>query len=230
MEQGRKRQVGPSGVRVAMLVVVLVAALGAGIPPVVRVDDWQTRPSGRLELGPRWRTYPFYERADFKQPPAIAVEDGRHALGLFTDGEAVRIGRPLQVDVRRTPWLVWDWKPLALPAGGDVRDRRRNDQAARIMVVFEGMKAVAYVWDSSAPVGTEVLPDELEIFQRLLVVVRSGDGAVGQWHRERRNLLDDYRHAFGEEPRSAKWVGFESHSNDTRTRSAVLFGAASFEP
>ena len=27
-----------------------------------------------------------------------------------------------------------------------------------------------------------------------------------------------------------KWVGFESHSNDTRSRSAALFGAVSFEP
>jgi hypothetical protein len=218
------------GLRFTALALALVAALGAGAPASVRVDDWQALPTGPLEIGKTWRTYPFYERASFRQPPAIVVDDGRHALRLTTEGEAARIGRPLKVDVRQTPWLVWEWKALTLPEGADVRDHRRNDQAARVMVVFEGMKAVAYIWDTSAPAGADVLPDELEMFQRLFVVVRSGPAGAGQWHRDRRNVRDDYVRAFGGEPRPTNWIGFESHSNDTRTRSAALFGSASFEP
>ena len=217
-------------VRVTLLVLALTATLGSGSAGGMRADDWDARPPGALALGDRWRTYPFYERVAFAQPPAIVLDDGRRALRLTTANEAIRVGRALTTDVRATPWLVWDWKALVLPERGDARDRRRNDQAARIMIVFEGMKAIAYVWDTSAPVGAEVEPDLLEMFQRALIVVRSGPSAVGRWKGERRNVYDDYLRVFGEEPRSTTWIGFESHSNDTRTRSAALFGAASFEP
>jgi DUF3047 family protein len=217
-------------VRFALLAIVVIGTLGAGPAAPVRVDDWESHQPGRLELGKVWRTYPFHVRDVVKQPPAIVVDDGRHALSLTTESEAVRVGRTLKVDVRRTPWLVWQWKPLVLPDGADARDRRRNDQTARIMVVFEGMKAIAYLWDTRAPVGAEVQPDELEMFQRLLVVVRSGGSGLGRWERQRWNIYQDYVRVFGEEPRPTNWVGFESHSNDTRTRSAALFGSASFEP
>lgn len=207
-----------------------ILTLGAGPSRTLRVDDWDARPPGPIVLGEPWRTYPFYARAVFKEAPAIVLDGGRAALRLTTDNESMRLGRAMNVDVRATPWLVWEWKPLVLPEGGDVRDRRRNDQAARVMVVFGGMKAIAYVWDTSAPVGAEVQPDELEIFQRVLIVVRSGPLGIGQWDRQRRDVYADYRRVFGEEPRPTNWIGLESHSNDTRARSGALFGPLHFEP
>ena len=206
----------------------LVTTLGAAPSGDIRVDDWDSRALGPVELGNRWRTYPFFERAVFKQPPAIVEDDGRRVLRLGTVGEAMRVGRAIKIDLRRTPWLVWEWKPLLLPDGGDVRERDRNDQAARVMVIFEGMKAVGYLWDTTAPVDTEVQPDQLEMFQRSLVVVRAGAEGVGRWDSQRRDVAADYRRAFDEEPRLVTWVGFESHSNDTRTRSAAMFGPTSF--
>ena len=214
----------------AIVAVALVGTLGAAPVATVRVDDWDAHQPGPLELGKTWRTYPFQARDPIKQLPTIVADEGRRALALSTEGEAIRVGRPLKIDVRQTPWLVWEWKPLVLPTGADARDRRRNDQAARLLVIFEGLKAIGYLWDSSAPVGAEIQPDELEMFQRLLIVVRSGGSGVGRWDRQRRNVYKDYVRVFGEEPRLTNWVGFESHSDDTRTRSATLFGAASFEP
>ena len=203
-------------------------ALGAGAATPVRVDNWEAHPPGPLDLSGEWQRYPA-ARAAFKQPPAIVVDDGRPVLQFVTSGEAMRVGRALRVDPRQTPWLSWEWKPLVLPEGGDVRDVRRNDQAGRVMLVFEGLKGILYVWDTSAPVGTETAPDGLELFQRVLIVVRSGPGGLGQWWRERRNVHDDYRRVFDEEPRLIKLVGFESHSNDTKTRTAMRFGRLHFE-
>jgi hypothetical protein len=208
---------------------VVVLALGAGPVATVRVDDWDTRPVGPLDLSVTWQRYPE-EGAAFKQPPAIVQDDGRRVLQLTTADEAMRIGRTLKVDLDKTPWLVWEWKTLVLPAGGDVRDPERNDQAGRVMLVFEGMRGIQYVWDTTAPVGTDVKPEELmELFRRVLVVVRSGPGQVGRWSRERRNVYDDYRRLFGSSPRALKLVGVESHSNDTHSRTAVRFGALHFE-
>jgi hypothetical protein len=215
----------------AVLAAALAASLVAGASPApgVRVDNWDALPAGPLDLD-AWRVYPFTQSATFKDPPAIVRDDGRPALRIKTDDEAVRVGRTVKVDLRRTPWLVWEWKALALPEGGDVRDAKLNDQAARVMLMFEGMRGILYVWDTTAPVGTESQPDELDFFQRVLIVVRSGPGTLGRWTRERRNVAADYRRAFGEAPRPIKWVGFEGHSNDTHSRSAALFGAIAFEP
>lgn len=211
------------------MALAVVLTLGAGPVTAVRVDDWGAYPSGPLDLGAQWRRYPP-ERSAFRHPPAIVLDAGRPVLELATAGEAMRVGRALKVDLAKTPWLTWEWKPLVLPDGGDVRDRKRNDQAGRVMLVFEGMKGLLYIWDTTAPVGTETRPDELEMFQRALVVVRSGPQGLGRWSRERRNVWDDFRRLFEEDPPPIKLVGFESHSNDTRTRAAVRFGTLRFEP
>lgn len=210
--------------------VILITTVVVAAPNASRIDDWSERTPGPLPLGKVWKTYPFHEKPVFKEPPAIVEQDKRRALRLATASEAMRIGRRIKVDLKQSPWLAWEWKPLVLPEGGDVRDKKRNDQVARIMIIFEGMKAVTYVWDTTAPVGTEAQPDAFELFQRAFVVVRSGSSGVGTWHRERRNVDADYRRAFGAAPRLVNFVGFESHSNDTRTRTAVLFGSASWEP
>jgi hypothetical protein len=212
------------------MMAALVGALSLGAAPAapVRVDDWDGYTLGPLGASAAWERYPSSSAAAFKHPPAIVQDGGRAVLQLMTEGEAMRMGRQLRIDVKQTPWLSWEWKPLVLPAGGDVRDTSRNDQAGRVSVIFEGMKAILYVWDTNAPVGTEVQPDAFEIFRRVLVVVRSGPVGLGQWSAERRNVREDYRRMFGEEPRPVKLVGLETHSNDTRTRTAVLFGRVRF--
>jgi Protein of unknown function (DUF3047) len=214
--------------RAWLVLVVVVLTLGAGPTSTVRVDNWHAYPVGPLDLAAEWRRYPPRPSA-FKQPPAIVQDEDRRVVQLATEGEAMRIGRSLTIDVARTPWLTWEWKALVLPEGGDVRRPRQNDQAGRVMVVFEGMKGIQYIWDTTAPVGTEARPDEFEIFQRVLVVVRSGPREIGQWFRERRNVYEDYRRLFEETPPAVKLVGLESHSNDTRTRTAVRFGGLSFD-
>ena len=213
-----------------IILVLLASALlaGAAAKGAVRVDNWNTLAAGPVDLSV-WRVYPFTDSGKFKDAPDIVVDDGRRALRLRTANEAMRIGRALKVDVKTTPLLTWEWKALDLPVEADVRNPKRNDQAARIMLMFEGMKGILYIWDTVSPVGTERRPDELDIFDRVLIVVRSGPTGVGQWVRERRDVLADYKRVFGEDPRPIKWVGFEAHSNDTHSRSTALFGTVTFE-
>jgi hypothetical protein len=202
--------------------------LGAGPVGPVRVDTWDAAPPGPLVLPGQWRLYPG-PRTTFKHPPAIGLDGGRFVLHLRTDHESVGLVRAVRVDLNATPILAWEWKPLALPLGGDVRKPKQNDQAARLMVLFEGMKALVYVWDTTAPVGSVVRPDEFALVDRALVVVRSGPSGLGQWHRETRDVSADYTQIFEEEPRTVKSIGVESHSDDVQSESAVLFGSIRFE-
>ena len=82
---------------------------------------------------------------------------------------------------------------------------------------------------ATAPVGAESISDGFELFRRALIVVRSGPQNVGQWERQRRDVAADYRRIFGAEPRMIKWIGLESHSNDTHTSTEVLFGTVRFD-
>ena len=88
---------------------------------------------------------------------------------------------------------------------------------------------MSVVADTTAPVGTEARPDEFELFQRVLLVVRSGPHDVGRWFRERRNVYEDYRRLFDERPPPVKLIGVETHSNDTNTRTAIRFGRLHFD-
>jgi len=228
--------------RTALVVVVLVALTIAGIAmpdsaasqstgvTVLRVDTWDVVPDGPLDLSRDWQLNPRAPSKAFRSPPAIVVDGAQRALRLKTNRETMSIWRLVRADLRRTPRLTWEWKAVALPEGADVRKSGRNDQAARVTVLFEGWKLISYVWDTQAPVGTEVRPDQFGMVERVLVVVRSGAARLGQWQREERDVRADYRRLFEEDPPAVKLVSVESHSDDVESQSEALFGRICFEP
>jgi hypothetical protein len=115
---------------------------------MVRVDTWDAVPDGPLDLSRDWRLNPRAPSKTFRWPPAVVVDGAQRALRLKTDRETMSIWRLVQADLRRTPRLTWEWKAVALPEGADVRKCGRNDQAARVTVLFEGWKLISYVWDT----------------------------------------------------------------------------------
>ena len=61
------------------------------------------------------------------------------------------------------------------------------------MVLFEGLKAILSVWDTVAPISTEVRPDGFVPPER---VVESGPSELGRWHSERQDVRAYYRRPF----------------------------------
>ena len=217
-----------------VLLTISISALAAP-GDFVSVDNWADYPVGAFLLsvpGP-WKVYSSMKI--FKYPPTVVVDDDQRALRLKTDHETMAVGRQIHLDVTSISTLTWSWKPLVLPVGGDVREyaAQRNDQAARVVLWFDATlfterRAIGYVWDSSAPVGTIVRQKGPQT-ERALVVVQSGSRGVGAWHRETRNVYQDYRDIFGDEPAPLALVTLESHSDDVASESAVLFGRVRFE-
>ena len=200
----------------------------------VSVDNWTDYPVGVLPVSGagKWKIYSSMKV--FKHPPSVVMDDDRRALLLETDHETMAIGRSIHADIATTRILVWEWKPLVLPVGGDVRElaAKRNDQVARVVAwfdasLFDERRAIAYVWDSSAPAGT-IIRDQGPHAERALVVVRSGSSGLGAWHRETRNVYQDYRDIFRNEPTHLLAITLESHSDDVASQSRVLFGRIQF--
>jgi hypothetical protein len=56
------------------------------------------------------------------------------------------------------------------------------------------------------------------------IVVEGGPSRVGAWCEEERNVYEDFRLAFGEEPPAVAGVAIMSDSDDTRSAATAFFG------
>ena len=102
--------------------------------------------------------------------------------------------------------LSWKWKVVRFPDQEKLKTRQgieRDDYAARVYVIFPSIfilssKVLEYVWDEAAPLeGISSSPYSGNI---KLIVAHSGNREIGKWVSEERNILNDYRRAFGRYP------------------------------
>jgi len=176
------------------------------------------------------------------------VEDGgKVVLHAKSDAGASGIGVRTALDVAKTPTLAWRWKIAGVVEGADNSVAGKEDAAARIVLAFDGDKdklsfadrttmklassvysqelpyaTMMYIWASSAPVGTVIANPHTSRIK--MIVVASGNAAAGQWQSVKRNLRDDYRKAFGEDPGTLTSITAFSDSDNTGTRAEAWFG------
>ena len=179
------------------------------------------------------------------------VEGGAPLLVAEAEGSASLMMRPVRVDLARYPVLQWRWKLGDLPRNANNRESSKEDAAARLVFVFDGDssklplkdRAVArvaralsgrnlpyatlmYVASNSAEVGS-VIPNPYT--RRVQMVVASkGQGGGDGWHALRRNLVQDYKRAFGEAPGALLAYGVMTDSDNTESRARAWYGPIRF--
>ena len=202
------------------------------------------------ESQPGWGRFivsPFATKSEYamvESGPGVVLE-GR------ADGSASGFYRRIRIDPTRHPVIEWRWRVLQTPASLDPRVPARDDSPARVIVAFHGdatrldigerftlrlYKAltgekmpyaiIMYSWASDAPVGTitpSIPTDKIQT-----IVVESG--GVGEWRELRRNVLEDYRLAFGEEPWDIVGVGVMTDASNTHEKASAQYGDISFRP
>jgi hypothetical protein len=139
----------------------------------------------------------------FHNTPHIKIErlqDGRFGIRLVSEASSFGLHKSVDVDLAEFPVLSWRWKVDRLPPDGDIREARKDDQAAQLYVVFPtflGFRSptIGYLWDSNAPVGT-VADGHSKVTPIKVIVLQSGKQRLGEWIRERRNVAEDYRRLF----------------------------------
>ena len=213
-----------------MIAVLAGLALAAGAEVVV-VEDWTQPLLGARGIPTGWRPYetiggrPAY---DF----TVVESDGRRALLLKSHDDHSTIARELHVDLRATPILEWSWKAVQLPAGGDIRRKETSDLTAHVYVIWPRFPAmvrsrlIGYVWDAAAPVQT--VEKSRKTGSVHFFVLRSGPGELGRWLTERRNVLEDYRRVFGEDPEDPRAIALSIDTNDTHSEAEALIGRIAF--
>jgi hypothetical protein len=158
---------------------------------------------------------------------AIEGEKENHFLHLLSVGDAFGLRKDIPFDIRKYPYLCWRWKVSNLPKEGDIRKGEIDDQAGQIYVLFPKIPsifntlAVGYIWDSQAPVG---LSGTSAAYQKMrYVVLESGAAKLNQWNSETRNVYEDFKRLFQEEPPTVGGVLLYINSHHTRSSAECFY-------
>lgn len=186
--------------------------------------------------------------ADFR----LVELDGSVVLRAEASNAASALIHTGRFDPLVTPWLNWRWRADALPAGGRFATRDGDDYALRVYVLFDydlsklsfGTRTkirlarafygeqvptavLCYVWDGRAASGTRAWSAYTD---RVRMIAVDGAGSVpGSWRAASRNVADDFREAFGEDPPAITGIVVASDTDNTAGRALGYFGDLSLD-
>jgi hypothetical protein len=148
----------------------------------------------------------------------IVQDDGKQALRMRSEEASFSLQKKIRISLQASPLLVWNWKVTELPKQGDFRHSGADDQAAQLIIAFSSSRFLSYIWDTTAPKGM-IAAAPAPLFKKIFaVVMQSGMQGLGTWVTERRNLIDDYKQAYGEEPKVIEGVRIQINSQHTQSR------------
>ena len=122
--------------------------------------------------------------------PKIATvrEGNNNYLDLKSRDSSYGLEHEVDVDPHQAPYLTWKWNVKELPAGGDFRRSKTDDQAAQVLVAFADKRVLSYIWDTTAPAGIMESASSIPLVHIYAVVCRSGAADLNRWLTENRNL------------------------------------------
>jgi len=209
------------------------------------ITPFSTQKAG-TDLPANWE---IVKITDEKKPTQYRLVDdgGTVVLNAKAEAAASGLGQPTKIDVRGTPMLEWRWKVKGLIAAADNAVATREDAPARIVLSFGGDRAklsltdrlalsladqrsgkttpygtLMYVWSNKAPVGT-IIPNP-RTGRVQMIVASSGAAGVGTWQSIKRNVFEDYRHAFGEDPGLLMSIGVLTDTDNTGDSAEAWYG------
>jgi len=182
---------------VALSVLAVAFALPAsGEEPLLLADP--AEPLDEAWTHQRFGAATQYDRVTVEGIAAIRAVARDSASGLYRD---------VRYDVAEHPWLAWKWRVDRLQQTADIRVKAREDFAAAIFLIFgrpsmldRDVPTLAYVWTGGCLPENTVVDSPYHSETVRSIVVRRGNERVGEWTQERRNVVDDFRRAFGREP------------------------------
>jgi hypothetical protein len=207
-------------------------------PDLLKVDDFE---GGTTQQGlpEDWQELHF-EKIERHTSYTLKQEDDNSYLYAVAERSASGLIRRFSVDLREYPILRWRWRIDHVIARGDAATKAGDDYAARLYVNFKydpdrvgvwtrikyalarkkhgeypPLHTVNYIWANKLKQGAIVPNAYTE--RAMMVAVQSGEGNAGRWVQEERNVLEDYREAFGEEPTEVVQVAVMTDTDNTRS-------------
>jgi hypothetical protein len=176
----------------------------------------------------------------------VVKEGGVTVVKAVSEASASGLIKPVAIDPKEYPIVRWRWKVDNVLQHSDVALKEGDDFPVRLYITFAydpdkvsfGKKlkfkagqalfgdipiaALNYIWETKTPVGT-IVENAYTDFAKM-VIVESGTQKVGLWIDEERNIYEDYKKAFGEEPPMINGVAIMSDTDNTKERATAYYG------
>lgn len=170
-----------------------------------------------------WEEKIFHKKTIY----ALARENGKTALKAHSAKAASGLVRKVRLDPAKYPVLRWSWKVEHSNGKEEITKKAGDDFAARVYVVFPRtffwrMRAINYVWASRLP--KESVHPSPYTSNSMIIVVESGDERAGTWLHEERNIWEDYRRVFKEDPPLIGGVAVMTDTDNTVEESVAWYG------
>lgn len=158
---------------------------------------------------------------------SLVVDGERRVLKAHSRAAASGLYKEVDLDPAKYPVLRWSWKIGGTIPNGDERTKAGDDYAARVYIVFPRTlfwktKAINYIWANRLPQGKS-LPNAFTS-NAVMVAVESGNGKAGTWVTEERNVYEDYRALFGEDPPPIGAVALMTDTDNTGGEAVAYYG------
>ncbi len=195
---------------------LLVTAVSAN-PDAIRIGSFAD--SGLAG----WSVKSFKGETEYR----IVDDAGSKVLQASSQAAASGLVFKLEYDPQEYPVLSWRWKVGNVIAKGDSRTKAGDDYAARIYVVFPHWffpktKTLNYIWANRLP--REAVQANVFTGNAMMIAVESGGDKVGEWLTERRDILADYRRAFGEDPPKVGAIAIMTDTDNTGETAIAWYG------
>ena len=218
------------------------AALAAGPPEIPR---FSTGKPG----GPPPAEWKHLQLASFKNNTdySLVAEDGVVVLRAVAHNSASFLAIPADFDPHEFPMLSWRWKVAQGIPAASTAEQSKEDAPVRVMVAFDGdmsklplkdrvassaarsisgqalpYATLMYVWGGKVAVDS-ITPSSRSTRVRMLAVAADDQG-IGRWQSYTRNLVDDFKRAFGEEPGKVISLQILSDTDNTGADAQAYYG------
>ena len=181
------------------------------------------------------------------------VKDEQHVVvKAISRQSSSGLTREISIDPKEYPVIAWRWKVKNILQKGDVAQKSGDDYPARLYITFQydssqvgffekakfetirliygqypPIGAINYIWESKSPIGT-IVPNPYTD-RVYMVVTQSGSAKLNQWVTEERNIYEDYKKAFGEDPPHISGVAIMTDTDNTKESAVAYYGDIVFK-
>lgn len=167
------------------------------------------------------------------------VEDGIKAVKMRSDASLIFLAKQVAIDLKEYPFVSWKWKVENILKGNDESTAAGDDHPIRIFFVFQpdtskqsvwfrvkrffwldiihghpmGGRFIEYLWSRNRKPGY-IIRDPSNPRQKL-VVIEGGKEKLGIWLSYQRNLYEDFKNLYHEDPRRLIYIGILNDTDQT---------------
>lgn len=192
-----------------------------------------------------WKTVTYFNVSPTSY--RVVKYRGEYFLKAEGIGTSSCLFREVKAEIEDYPVISWRWKISNVIRQAVETRRDRNDSAARVIVVFEtepetlptwyGIEyllrrlisrnepsgpRIEYIWGNR--IEKERIFDNPSLKHSKVIVLESGERKAKQWVREKRNLVEDFKAAFGTQPKGILALGIQTDSDQSNEGVTAYYG------